>query len=273
MKLLLTLTAAVILLALGIRIFENKFIYFPSVYPAGFWVPQKAGVPAEDCWFAAEDGVQLHGWYVAKDTARATLLWCHGNAGNLSDRLDNLARLRQLPLNIFIFDYRGYGRSQGTPDEAGIYRDARAAYDYLVTRKHVQPERLIIFGRSLGGAVAVDLATQRACAGLILESTFTSAKDMAKRMFGFLPVYLLTKTRFDSIRKIRNVTVPKLFIHGTADQTVPHSLGVRLYEAAPGPKGFYEIPGADHNDTYLTGGKAYFQKLSAFILHAVGPGG
>jgi fermentation-respiration switch protein FrsA (DUF1100 family) len=265
MKLLITILIIISFFALFIRLFENKFIFFPFKYPRGYWHPEVFGLQAEDCYFKTADGNQLHGWFFPKDGARATLLWCHGNAGNITDRLDNLAKLTKLPVNIFIFDYRGYGRSQGSPDEKGIYLDAEAAYDYLTSRKDVEQDKIILFGRSLGGAVAVDLATKRPCAGLILESTFTSAKDMAKSAFGFIPVYWIIKTKLNSIDKISKIRVPILFLHGTEDRTVPIKLGRRLYEAANGLKEFYQIQGADHNDTYIIGGQPYFDKLFEFI--------
>lgn len=271
-KYLFFLIFFLLLFILFIRVIENKFIFFPFKYPQGYWHPEAFGLQAEDCYFQTSDGLKLHGWLVKNEQALATLLWFHGNAGNITDRLDNLARLARLPLNVFIFDYRGYGRSQGSPDEPGIYLDAEAAYDFLVSVRGVKPERLILFGRSLGGAVAVDLAAKRPCAGLILESTFTSAKDMAKASFGPLPIYWFIKTRLNSIDKIKRVHVPVLIIHGNSDHTVPIKLGKKLFEAANPPKEFYAIEGADHNDTYVVGGEAYFQKIVEFIKSVVKQG-
>ncbi|MFQ5865076.1 MAG: alpha/beta hydrolase [bacterium] len=264
MKYIIFITIVIVSFALLIRLFENKFIFFPFKYPQGYWHPEVFGLQVEDCYFRTADGCQLHGWFFPKDSALATFLWCHGNAGNITDRLDNLAKLSKLPINVFIFDYRGYGRSEGSPNETGIYLDAEAAYDYLISRKDVEPDKIILFGRSLGGAVALDLATKRACAGLILESTFTSAKDMAKSAFGFIPAHLIIKSKFDSIEKISKIQVPILFLHGTSDRTVPFKLGRRLHEAANNPKEFYQIQGADHNDTYIVGGQPYFNQLLEF---------
>jgi len=264
-KFLLTLVLLFVVFLLLIRTFENRIVFVPFKYPQGYWHPEAFGLELADCTFEAADGVTLHGWYLQQDSAAATLLWCHGNAGNISDRLDNMARLAKLPLNIFIFDYRGYGKSQGSPNEQGVYLDAVAAYDYLTGEKGVNPSGLFIFGRSLGGAVAVDLAAKRDCAGLILESTFSSGTDMARSMFGFIPVHLVTQIKFDSISKIRNIHVPILFLHGTRDRTVPFKLGKKLFEAANEPKEFYEIAGADHNDTYVVGGQAYFERFRKFV--------
>jgi len=269
MRSVIVIVALMVAFALTIRLLEDKFIYFPYKYPEGFWHPERFGLQLEECWFRAADGERLHGWYLHNDDTEATLLWCHGNAGNISDRLDNLAKLANLPVSVVVFDYRGYGKSEGSPDEAGIYLDARAAYDYLVLERGVDPEALIVFGRSLGGAVAVDLVMDRRAAGLVLESTFTSAKEMTRAMFGWLPIGLVIKSRFDSRDKIQRVSLPKLFIHGNADQVVPFKLGRRLFEAAPPPKQFYEIDGAGHNDTYVVGGKPYFQTLMAFIRDAI----
>jgi hypothetical protein len=248
-----------------LRLFENQFIYFPVKYPGGYWQPETFGVQVEDCYFNAADGVRLHGWLATHEKPIATLLWCTGNAGNISHRLDNLARLVKLPINVFIFGYRGYGRSEGSPNENGVYLDALAAYDYLASRPDIDRNKIVLFGRSLGGSVAVDLATKRPCAGLILESTFTSAQDMAKSSFGFIPVHLFIKTKFDSINKINRLHVPLLLIHGSQDRTVSIRLGKKLFAAANEPKEFYEIAGADHNDTYIVGGQAYFNRLLDFL--------
>ena len=269
MKFIIFIIILITSLAILIRLFENKFIFFPFKYPEGYWHPEAFGLQAEDCYFETVDGYQLHGWFFPQENALATLIWCHGNAGNITDRLDNIAKLNRLPMNVFIFDYRGYGRSEGSPDEKGIYVDAEAAYDYLIARQDIERDNIIVFGRSLGGAVAVDLATKRPCAGLILESTFTSAKDMAKSSFGFIPVHLIIKTKLNAIDKISKIQVPLLILHGTSDRTVPFKLGRRLYEAANDPKEFYQIQGADHNDTYIVGGPPYFDKLLEFVKQAI----
>lgn len=258
-------------LALLLRLSEKKFIYFPSRYPAGNWNPNTYGIRVEDVYFTTEDGLQLHGWFLADEQALATLLWCHGNAGNLSDRLDNLVRLARLPIHVFIFDYRGYGRSQGSPDEAGLTLDAIAAYDAVASRPEVDPRRIIVFGRSLGGPVAAEVALRRQVAAVILESTFTSARHMAWQAFKPFPVHWLIKTRFDTLDKVRRLRRPLLVIHGSEDEVVPFRMGRRVFEAAPEPKEFYTIEGAGHNDTYLVGGDAYFERLHRFIEQVGSP--
>ncbi len=249
-----------------IALFEKKMIYFPIKYPEGFWNPERYGVKVEDSFFTTEDGLRLHGWFAPSKNASLTLLWAHGNAGNITHRLENTRLLLNLDINVFIFDYRGYGKSEGEPDEEGLYRDARAAYDYLLSRKDVNPQEIVFFGRSIGTAVIVDLALHRQCKGMILESAFTSGKEMAKEMLPFfLPAYFIIHSKFASIEKIERLHVPILFTHGTNDHTVPLKLGRKLFDGANGPKYFYEIQGADHNDTYIVGGKPYFNRINEFL--------
>lgn len=264
-----------------IMMFENSLIYFPSKYPEGYWQadnsPVRDGdvVPMiEDCNFETSDGVKLHGWYCTPHrqsngglvpvSAEMTLLWFHGNAGNLSHRYEMIRVLMRLPVRVFIIDYRGYGKSEGAPTEQGLYLDARASWDYLVEQRREHPKRIVIFGKSLGGAPAVDLATQVDPAGLIVQSGFTSVADMAAVVLPFLP-RAIVRTRMDSLSKIGRVGCQKLFIHSQADEVVPYHLGRRLYEAAPEPKQFHEVKGASHNSTYQVGGASYIDALRSFI--------
>jgi uncharacterized protein len=250
-----------------ISAFEKQMIYYPVKYPGGFWEPERFGVQVEDIWFTAEDGVRLHGWYAAGNNSGLglTLLWFHGNAGNITHRLENLRDLLELGIDVFIFDYRGYGRSDGEPDEHGIYKDGIAAFDYLTAEKGILPDRIVLFGRSLGTAVAVEVATKREIRGMILESAFTDAKAMARTIMPFLPLGAVISSRFDSIGKINNIHVPLLFTHGDSDSIVPIDLGKKLYHAANDPKDFYTIAGADHNDTYLVGGREYYQRIKHYL--------
>lgn len=269
-----------------VMFFEDKFIYFPTRYPDGDWrialraLEEGSSVPAiEDCEFRTRDGVKLHGWYctpppngrgvLTPAPAAATLLWFHGNAGNITYRYDMIRRLIALPVNIFIVDYRGYGKSEGAPSEAGLYEDARAAWDYLIARRNIPAERIVIFGKSLGGVPAVDLAAEVRPAGLIVQSSFTSLADMAAILMPFLPRWLLS-AKMNSLTKIAKVQCPKLFIHSPADEVVPYTLGRRLFEAAPEPKQFYEVSGATHNETYTVGGAAYIETLRRFVQSCVG---
>ncbi len=248
---------------------ERQLVYHPSSYPQGYWEPQTMGVVVEDVDFLAGDGVKLHGWYVHSPDAKATLLWFHGNAGNITHRLENIKMLQALKLNIFIFDYRGYGKSGGQPDEKGIYLDSQAAYDFVTKEKNIAPEKLILFGRSLGGVFAVDVAVNNPAAGLILESVFTTAKDMAKEMFPILPIGWAISSKLDNVNRVPNLKLPKLMLHGDRDNIVPYELGRAVFSAAAEPKEFYEIKGAGHNDTIYVGGTLYFETIDRFITKVV----
>jgi len=241
---------------------QENFIFFPDSYFIGD--PADWGLPFEDVYFPTADGVLLHGWFVPGSSG-VTLLWCHGNAGNISYRLDNLKVLcDKLALNIFIFDYRGYGRSQGKPSEEGTYLDAEAALAYLRTRQDIDQDAVVFFGRSLGGAIAVDLASKHQCLGLILESTFASMAGWMSRSFPDIQHDMLP-IKYDSLAKIKRVEVPLLMLHGDCDEVVPFQSGMELYEAANEPKEFYAIKDAGHNDTYITGGEGYMAALRGFI--------
>lgn len=249
------------LLASGCReAAERALIYFPSRELSGS--PAAVGLAYRDVRFQAEDGVRLHGWLVPGPRP-LTLLWLHGNAGNISHRLDNIGEIhRRLGIGVFIFDYRGYGRSEGRPTEGGLYRDAGAAREALI-REAVSPSQIVYFGRSLGAAVAIELALTFPSAALILESPFLSVRAIANRTVPGIGA--LFKTRFDSLEKIGRVRSRLLILHGDADEIVPHQHGRRLFGAAPEPKVFYTIPGAGHNDTYLVGGEGYWAAWATFL--------
>jgi fermentation-respiration switch protein FrsA (DUF1100 family) len=198
------------------------------------------------------------------------MLWCHGNAGNIIHRLDNLTELHDLGLSVFLFDYRGYGRSAGRPTEAGLYQDGMAAYHYLVSVRKVPPRQLVVFGRSLGAAVAGDVASREAAAGLILESAFPSVQALAKQYLWGLPAHWLLAARFDLAARLQNVRMPVLVIHGDRDDIVPFAMGEQVFQSAPSPKSFYRVNGADHNQLYVIGGKSYFHRLKQFVDSVVG---
>ncbi|HQP44372.1 MAG TPA: alpha/beta hydrolase [Thermoanaerobaculales bacterium] len=257
----------------GAMFLERQMIYFPTRYPDGLWeleaVTRNSGCTLEDCFFQSEDGLRLHGWWCRPIhgegvTADMVLLWFHGNAGNLSHRADLMLRLARTPAQVVIVDYRGYGRSEGKPSERGLYRDADAAWRYLIGERRVAPERVVLLGDSLGAAVAVDLAARVEAAGLIVQSGFTSIPDLAARHFPFVPRALI-RTKMDSLSKIPDVRGPKLFLHSPEDEVVPYGLGRRLYEAAAEPKRFLEVPGASHNDLSLVGGHRYFDAIATFL--------
>lgn len=228
---------------------ENKLVFFPSVYPSGDWQPH--GLRQEDAWIDTADGVRLHGWYVpsSEPTPTAIVLIAHGNAGNLSDRTYLIEPLtRQLNCTVLIFDYRGYGRSQGEPSEAGLYADARAARQWLAQRAGVDPQQIVLLGESLGGGVMVDLAAAEGARGLILLNTFNTLPDVAAFHYPMLPARWLMRNRFDSVSKIARYHGPLLQIHGDSDTIIPITLAEQLYQAALQPKEWVVIPGGDHND-------------------------
>jgi fermentation-respiration switch protein FrsA (DUF1100 family) len=251
---------AVLALAL---IFERRFIYYPE--RAHEATPAQMGVPAEEVALRAEDGVNLHGWYLPVEDARFTILFNHGNAGNISHRLDRALLLQaKLHASVLLYDYRGYGKSEGSPDEEGTYRDAQAAHRYLVETKKVLPADLVIMGESLGSAVALDLALEKPAAALVLEAPFTSVPDMARTtaLFALAP---LVRTRYDNLGKVARLERPLLILHGDRDEVVPFRLGQKLFEAAGQPKTFLAVPGAGHNDVYLVGGAAYWRAIADFL--------
>lgn len=240
----------------------DRVIFQPS--PGVDLTPEALGIDAESLFLETDDGLRIHAFYLPAPGASRVLLFLHGNAGNASHRLPNAAELAALDTDVLLLDYRGYGLSEGRPSERGVYADARAALAHLQGERGFPPERIVVFGRSLGGAVAVELAAGRPLAGLILESTFTSVSDMARDVIG-ISLGPLVGRRFASEEKIRRVQCPLLFFHGDRDEIVPFRLGRRLFEAAPEPKEFETIPGAGHNDTTLVGGARYFQRIRSFL--------
>jgi len=241
---------------------EKGIVFFPDPEMVGD--PNDVGLAYEDVWFDAADGVKLHGWWVPVKGA-PVLVWFHGNGGNISHRLENIQLLHDLVgVQVFIFDYREYGRSSGRISREGTFLDAAAAYRYVTETKGVPAADVVLFGRSLGTALATDLAVNHPCRSLILESAFTNSGEMAKMLAPFLFDWR-PKVPYDNLGEIDKVKVPVLVIHGTDDEIIPVDMGRRVFGAANDPKKLYLIPGAHHNDTYLVGGRAYFQRLLAFI--------
>jgi fermentation-respiration switch protein FrsA (DUF1100 family) len=259
--LLAPILALVGILVLAISLID-RVIFQPS--PGVDLAPEALGIDAESLFLETEDGVRVHGFFLPSPGSTRTLLFLHGNAGNASHRLPNAADLATLGTDVLLLDYRGYGLSEGRPDEQGVYADARAALEHLHESRGFPLDRIVVFGRSLGGAVAVDVAADRALAGLILESTFTSVAEMARAAIG-IPLGPLVGRRFPSDEKISRVRCPILFFHGDRDRIVPFELGRRLFEAAPEPKAFETIAGAGHNDTTLVGGPPYFERIGRFL--------
>jgi fermentation-respiration switch protein FrsA (DUF1100 family) len=243
-------------------LFQSHFIYFPS--KTLLLTPEYSGMQFEDVSLLTEDNVTLHGWYIPRPEASQTLLFFHGNAGNIADRLDSLKVFHDLGLSILIIDYRGYGLSEGKTSEAGTYRDAEAAWNYLLEQKKLSAEDIVIFGRSLGGAVATWLAQQQQPAALILESTFTSVKDMAAGIYPFLPVSWLSRFHYASIDRIERINCPIMIIHSPDDELVPYRMAEQLYQQAKTPKSFFRLNGG-HNDGFLSSQPHYSEALGQFI--------
>ena len=240
-----------------VLIFEDRFIYFPTREELG-------RSPGEDVFLTTSDGVKIHGWYVPNPEAKLTLLYFHGNAGHIGDRRGFIEDLRRLPANVFALDYRGYGRSEGSPDEAGLYRDARAAYDWLLTR--TSAERIVVLGKSLGGGPACELASTVPVGGLIVQSAFTSAKDMARRVMPLFPARWFMRTSYDNLSKVGKIACPKLFIHGRRDEIVPFEMAERLFEAAAAPKEKAWYERGDHNGLIDAHAEEYRDLLRAFLV-------
>jgi fermentation-respiration switch protein FrsA (DUF1100 family) len=230
----------------AVTAYENSQVYQPSVYPEGDWEP--AGLVYEDAFFQAEDGTHLHGWFLPHPNPRAVILFAHGNAGNLSHRREMLEELRdRQQVSVMIFDYRGYGRSEGKPREAGLLQDARAARQWLSQRTGVPERDIVLMGRSLGGGVAVDLAANDGAAGLILVSTFNSLVDVAEHHVPWLPAEKLMVNRLDSLSKIDGYHGPLLQTHGDRDRVVPYEYALELFGKANSPKQFVMVAGGGHN--------------------------
>lgn len=256
-----TALLAGVALVVGLMAIESRLIYYPIREHAA--APANYGLRAEDLRLEAEDGVALHAWWI-HGTGRRVLLFFHGNAGNISHRLERAKLLTErFGLDVLLLDYRGYGRSEGKPSEAGLYRDARAAYR-AATDRGFTPDRILFFGESLGCAVAVKLALEKPCAAVILETPFLSVPALARRYYPFVPRFAI-RTRFDSESRVSRLTVPKLFIQAERDEIVPAHHARRLHELAPPPKMLYVIPGAGHNDTYVVGGAGYWSAWERFL--------
>jgi fermentation-respiration switch protein FrsA (DUF1100 family) len=267
MKFIISIIVIPLFLFFFIRFIEKKSLYFP--FKAIEATPKAIGLDYEDITVTTEDGVQLTGWLIPAERSRATLLLSHGNAGNISHRLDKIKILNDLNLDILIYDYRGYGMSTGEPSEDGLYMDVQAMYDYLVDDRKISPDKIIAYGESLGGAVAVNLAVKNEVGGLIIESSFTSIHDMAQKLLLYVPRFAL-KTAFDSLNKIKNIRVPTLIMHSPADEVIPFSHGRKLFDNAADPKVFVELQGG-HNDGFLVSGEVYSKGIDEFVDIEVQP--
>lgn len=273
----------VLLLVLLLRLFEDRLIFFPDGDARGDEDLSRSTVPLEDVFFETRDGVRLHAWWASAyaktsagrpaDEPLLTTLYFHGNAGNLTNRIDNIGFLRLLPANVLAVDYRGYGKSQGRPSEEGVYRDAEAAYDYLVRERGIPAGQVVLLGQSLGTAVAADLATRRPVAGLILECGFPSARRVAQKVMWLPGLRFLLRSRFDSAAKLNQIRSPVLVAHCQQDPVIPFALGEELYAAANRPKTFVAYPGACHEPIYVANPTDYAAKLRSFLKAVSRQGG
>ena len=264
------ITAALVYLGLlaVLWLSESRLIYFPGPQRSLIAPPAWLGLRPERVEISTEDSVTLVGWVMpaSAGTGGLWLLICHGNAGNLSefDRPVHYAGLSHLGLNLLAFDYRGYGESGGTASEQGLYRDADAAYRYLRERRGVPADRIVLFGHSLGSAVAIDLASRTAAAGLIVEGALTSAVHRGQELYPYIPVRWIARSRFSSIDKVAGLRMPKLFLHATADEVIPVTHGRRLFDAAAEPKKFVELEGS-HGDAFNVDSARYFGSIASFV--------
>ncbi len=257
-------TSLLVLLLLSSLLYlqQPSMVFFP--YRELSSTPVEWGLEYEDILFEAEDGTDLNGWYIPRQGSDQVLLFFHGNAGNISHRGESVAIFHRLDLNVFIFDYRGYGHSQGKPSEAGLYEDARAAWHYLTVTRGIDEANIVIFGRSLGAAVASKLASEVQPQALILESAFSSARDVAKTVFPILSYVTILRFKFATVDYVRDVKSPLLVVHSPDDEIIPFELGERVYQAANQPKQFLTIEGG-HNTGFLRSQPAYERALGEFI--------
>jgi fermentation-respiration switch protein FrsA (DUF1100 family) len=244
---------------------QSSLIYYPNIAGRNLDAsPQQIGLAFEDVELLTEDKVRLHGWFIPSDNARGTLLFFHGNAGNISHRLDSIAIFNRMNLDVFIFDYRGYGQSQGRVSETGTYLDAAAAWFYLVETRAIDADEIIVFGRSLGASIAAWLASRHRPAALILESSFSSVPSMAQRLYPFLPVKWLASFSYDTRQYVSRIECPLLVAHSKDDEIISYAEGRLVFDAAPADKQFLDMRGG-HNDGFIATGQAYSDRLNRFI--------
>ncbi|MGH8762277.1 MAG: alpha/beta hydrolase [Nitrosospira sp.] len=262
----LTIMAAIAYFASVLMIFfsQSSLIYYPETGRNLVSTPDYVGLGYESVEITTTDGETLHGWFVPAPAANGTVLFFHGNAGNISHRMEYLLMFHRLGYNTFIFDYRGYGQSSGSPSEAGTYLDAQAAWRYLTDAKSIPPARIVLFGESLGGAVAAWLAMSEQPGILVLASVFTSVPDMAAKIYPFLPVRFLSRFDYNTIEYLQSVACPVFVAHSPQDEIVPFAHGRALYEAAPGPKQFLELQGG-HNSGFIFMQEDWIKALGEFI--------
>lgn len=267
----LFVTIAYVALTVVVFLRQPSLIYYPNMPSREVTgTPDQVGLTYEPVEFTTDDGVRLDGWFLPAKQQRGVLLFFHGNAGNISHRLDSLRIFHDLGLSTFIFDYRGYGRSEGKTSEEGTYRDAEAAWRYLTVERGIPAQSIVYFGRSLGASVAAHLAMKNTPNALILESAFTSAPDMGARAYPFLPVRWLVRFQYNTREYLKSVTVPVLIVHSPQDEIIPFENGRELFASANEPKRFLEIRGG-HNEGFQLSGKNYVNAIDSFLRDFLDP--
>jgi fermentation-respiration switch protein FrsA (DUF1100 family) len=271
---LLSIAASVyVLLALALYLLQGKMVFLSGLPGRALTAtPDDIGLEYENVSLATSDDERLHGWYVPATDRRGVVLFFHGNAGNISHRLDSIGTFHQLGLDTLIIDYRGYGQSTGKTSEQGTYLDAQAAWNYLVDERGIPADQIIIFGRSLGGAIGAWLGAQNTPAALIIESSFSSGVDMARRLYPFLPVRLITRLRYPVEEYASLLECPVLVVHSRDDEIIPFEMGQSIYAAVKQRKSFLELRG-DHNNGFFISRHDYFVGMNSFIESVLGPGG
>lgn len=262
--------AVYVILSAYVYFMQPGMIYYPNI-PDRKLVssPKSVGLDYENVELITDDGTRIHGWFIPYDKAsdtqkQATLLFLHGNAGNISHRMDSIKLFNNIGLNILIIDYRGYGQSTGKPGEAGTYQDAEAAWHYLTATRGIKENKIIVFGRSLGGSVAAWLASQHTPAALIVESSFSSVPSMGQRIYPFLPVRLLSRFQYNTKEYVKAINCPVLVAHSRDDDIIPYQEGRDIFNAAHEPKSFLQMQGG-HNDGFIISGSSYINGLDLFI--------
>ncbi len=272
-SLLSTAASIYVLLALVVYLLQGKMVFLSGLPGRALTAsPSDIGLEYEDVYLATSDDERLHGWYVPATISRGVIVFFHGNAGNISHRLDSIGIFHQLGLDTLIIDYRGYGQSTGKTTEQGTYLDAQAAWSYLVDERGIAADQIIIFGRSLGGAVGAWLGAQHTPAAVIIESSFSSGVDMARRLYPFLPVRLITRLRYPVAEYASHLDCPVLVVHSRDDEIIPFAMGQSIYAAVKQRKSFLELRG-DHNNGIFISRQEYLRGLDGFIESVFGPGG
>ena len=252
-----------VLLVAGLYFFQEKLVYFPS--GAIVATPASLGLDYEEVGITTEDGVRLHGWFIPANESKATVLFFHGNGGNISFRMETIRILHSLGSNLLLFDYRGYGKSDGAPGEQGTYKDATAVWKYLTKERGIPANDIVLMGRSLGGAIASWLAEKESPRCLILESSFTSLADVGAEVYPFIPVRMLSRIQYPTIERLKNIRCPVLIVHSPQDAIIPFHHGEQLFAAAHPRKEFLRISGG-HNDGFVVSEKIYAEGIRNFIM-------